>query len=302
MHALRPAAQALWALSTCLCNARVFLRSRCGAGCAADHSLFENNSAKLNGGDISVWHSRVVVSHVQFRGASAQLGGALSGFNGTFILSSSTVTNATAKSLGGGLYLEESSADLDNMTFSYNTAGDLGGGVMLFNGSLHLQRMSHLTHNRAKSCGGGIALHHALLFTNGGNGSVAASLLAAANNTASYGADKCVSALEIAVVRTDSNLGSFVTSLDSEGGLLHVTLNVSGPQGVLADDPVQLTIFDSRDKPISTQRLDGKLVDNLLHVAIKLRQPPGKTNDGAAWKSGCEQCVHLVHVQPSNNK
>jgi hypothetical protein len=238
--------------------------------------LFENNSAKLDGGDISVMESRVAVSHAKFRGGSAQVGGALSSINGTFILTSSTITNATAKVYGGGLYLFSSSAVLDNMTLSYNSAGDYGGGVMVSKGSLHLQRGTYLTHNRAKTCGGGVVFDDALLSADTGNGSVAARLLGAANNTASFGADTCVSAIQITVVRTDSNLDSFVTSLGSEGGLLHVTLNVSGSQGLPSDDPVQLTIFDSRDKPISTQRLEGKLVDNLRQVAIKLRQPPGK--------------------------
>lgn len=108
--------------------------------------MFENNSAKVDGGDILVDEARAVVSHGQFRGGSAQMGGALSSINHNVILSSSTITNATAKTYGGGLYLKMSSAVLNHMTFSYNT-GEYGGGVMVNNGSLHLQRLSHLTHN-----------------------------------------------------------------------------------------------------------------------------------------------------------
>lgn len=76
-----------------------------------------------------------------------------------------------------------------------------------------------------------------MLSADGVNRSVAARLLAAANNTAAYAADTGMAATKFYVVRTDSDLDVFVTSLDSEGGLLHVTLNVSGSQGLPADDP-----------------------------------------------------------------
>lgn len=256
---------------------RVRVHTVAATGCPGQPSLFQGNSASFDGGDVAVMMASMLISGAQFRGSSAAFGGAISAVQSSLILSGTTISNCTAQQLAGGLHVRDAAAILENTTFSYNRAGEYGGGLALFgNASLHLMGVSCFQHNRAKSCGGGILIESAKLTSTNGNGSIAVRLLDASDNTATYAADTCVAAKKVAVVGTDANLDAFVTSLDSEGGLLRVTLNVSGTQGLPADDPIQLTIFNSKGKAISTQRLDGKVENGLRQVAIKLRQPPGE--------------------------
>jgi hypothetical protein len=233
----------------------------------------------------------MLIAGAQFRGSSAALGGAISAVQSSLILSGATISNCTAQQFGGGVAVREAAVIMENTTFSYSTAGEYGGGLALFgNTSLHLMGVSRFQHNRAKSCGGGIFIESANVTSTNGNGSIAARLLDASDNTATYAADTCVAGKKIAVVATDANLDAFVTSLDSQGGLLRVTLNVSGSQGLPADDPIQFTIFNSQGKAISTQRLDGKVENGLRQEAIQLRQPPGEDR-------GTPQRGQTLHVQ-----
>jgi hypothetical protein len=246
-------------------------------GCADTPNHFQNNFAVLGGGDISVIQARMLISHAQLQGSSANGdGGAIAAIDSNLTMLSMTVTHATAKSSGGGVYVQYGEVWLENATLAHNKAGDLGGGLAIDNASLHLVGVSHFEHNSANMCGGGIAMQSVNITDSYRPGTYAADLLVATNNSAASGADRCLVANTIAVVNSSSNLDSFVTSLDSEGGLLHLTLNVSGPQGQPADDPVQLTIFNSKNMSVSTQWLNGKLENGLQQVDIKLRQPPGR--------------------------
>jgi hypothetical protein len=81
-------------------------------------------------------------------------------------------------------------------------------------------------------------------------------------------------------VSSDSSLDAFVTSLDSETGKLRVTMNVSGAQGLPADDDVMLTITNSSGGDILSMGVEGNVSKNRLdnglrQVEIKLRRPPG---------------------------
>jgi hypothetical protein len=81
------------------------------------------------------------------------------------------------------------------------------------------------------------------------------------------------------VLGSNSSLEEFVTSTDSQGGLLHLTLNVTGPQGLPSDEGVKVSLLDEANTTLYTESVKsakGGDAPGERTVSLKLRQPPGE--------------------------
>jgi hypothetical protein len=99
-------------------------------------SIFDSNSASLNGGAISNDASNPLVENCTFTGnAAGGNGGAVSNENGAVpIIINSLFSNNTAAQLGGAVFNSESDPTLLNCTISNNYADSYGGGIVSENG------------------------------------------------------------------------------------------------------------------------------------------------------------------------
>lgn len=209
-----------------------------------------------------------------------------------FVVNSSILDNMAGKS-GGGLYAlgPDVQVGLQSSNFTGNVAMGHGGGVYMNEGGLlYLRGKIHATGNKALISGGGMALGPALVNisdgTQPGSDNLSAKSLfkaiAATNNTAkAYAPDISILAQKIQIVNSTGNLDSYVNSIDSKGGLLYITLNVTGVSGLPSDEPIVWEALDGsavqyykRTTLISgvTPSQPGEV---LRRIPISLRRPPG---------------------------
>ena len=100
----------------------------------------------------------------------------------------------------------------------------------------------------------------------------------------------CMSSI-LQVLGSNSSLDEFVTSTDSQGGLLHLTLNVTGAQGLPSDEGVKVSLLDEANTTLYTESVKsakGGDAPAERTVSLKLRQPPGECC------CCCCCCFHLM--------
>lgn len=100
------------------------------------NSLFNGNTASLNGGAISNSASNPLIENCVFLGnVAGENGGAISNENGAVPdIINSLFSDNTAIQLGGAIYNSESEPTMLNCTISHNYAESYGGGVVSENG------------------------------------------------------------------------------------------------------------------------------------------------------------------------
>jgi hypothetical protein len=218
-----------------------------------------------------------VNSTLQSCRASADGGGIDALGDATVMLVNTNLLDNMATGIGGGISTwDRVELTLQNVTAQGNAANYGGAMVMSDNSTLVLVGTSRVQFNRAKNCGGGVFLKSDGFTADDVLATSATRLLVSTNNTSPDNPDVCLTTLNLEVVSSNSSLDNFVASLDSDGGVLYVTLNMSGPQGLPSDDPMSLAIYDENNKTVATQTLRGKSTgDGLMDVAVKVKQPPG---------------------------
>jgi len=210
----------------------------------------------------------------------ASAGGAISAIDRSRVmLLGSNITNSTAGTqnviigIGGGLLaIGNANVTLHDAVVAGNTA-DVGGGMVIDgNASLQLLGTTVITGNRAWQYGGGV-------LTNSDAVRFADLSTFVFTNTASTSADVHVVARTIKVLGTNSSIDNFITSVDSQGGMLYVTLNVSGPHGVPSDDALTMSLVDTHNATRFTQAVQSQRNNKSTRdIAVKIRQPPGEAH------------------------
>jgi hypothetical protein len=130
-----------------------------GVTLVLEDSVIEDCDGGMFGGGIScgsAWASEVSLRSVVIRGCSAQNGGGMSAYMGSYTLEDVTLHDNTALSSGGGLLLQWLELDATRVTLSENLAGlDGGGGVL---GSIDTGSVSRFTIVENTAPGGGAGL------------------------------------------------------------------------------------------------------------------------------------------------
>lgn len=281
------------------------------------HADMRGSSAKQYGGAILAVDNATVVMHdtkIVNATATGNSGGAISlGGNATLTAINCLVQNCSAQ-YGGGMELSESSTlllvnarifgntararahdgvggcvkavdtsavTLQNVTAEGNTA-DSGGCLALYDdASLDIVGVSHIRRNRATGCGGGALILSDQFSVADVMGGEAPPLLAFADNKASTHADVCLATSNLTFVGSNSNLDEFVASLDSQGGMLHALLNMTGPHGLPTDERLSLSIYNQQNVSITTgQPIEAKPArpphEGLKEVYVKVVLRPGE--------------------------
>lgn len=217
------------------------------------------------------------------RNAASKGGGICMSGNSSIVMKRVVFSSNQARTGGAVQICDSSSTTLQGVVFTNNTASDSGGGLTVVNNATLAVRSSLPTRfqdNSAASCGGG-------MFVNSGTPDSLTShellLIQMENNSAPRSADICVAASKVDVVGSNSSLDNFITSIDSQGGLLYVILRVDSGICIPSDSPFQVTVVDGRNNTLSTHTLaaavpvegSGGLVTH--QVAVKLRHPPGES-------------------------
>jgi hypothetical protein len=197
------------------------------------------------------------------------------------VLTSSTLVNNTAGTrdsgaYGGGLFAYGSaSIQLDAAVFKENTASYGGGLVLQQDASLSVRRPSVFANNTAGIIGGGVRLYSDRFDLE----EVATKLLFAGNNASTAGLLPVSYAPRKVQVVDNGNADNFITS-DSKDGVLTMTLNVSGPQGLPCNDGINYVVDDSAGTVLFGYRMTPRsaLPGNfpLKYVSIAFKRPAGK--------------------------
>jgi len=208
----------------------------------------------------------------------AAYGGAIAADGRSHVmLLGSNITNSTAGTTqnvitasGGGLDADgNATITLHDAVLAGNTAKWGGGLAIGGNASLQMLGTTVITRNHAWKYGGGVMTESDAVL--GDDLSTFAF-----NNSAITSADVHVVARTIKVVGTNSSIDKFITSVDSQGGMLYVTLNVSGPHGVPSDDALTMSLVDTHNTTRFTQAVQSQRNNkSTMDVAVRIRQPPG---------------------------
>jgi len=257
-------------------NAELLINSSVVAGCS---------SPTDNGGGVAAWERSLV-----------------------FVVNSSILDNRAGRS-GGGLFARgpDVQVGLRSSNFTGNAAGGHGGGVYMNEGGLlYLRGTIHAIHNKALLSGGGMALEPAVVNisdgTQPGSDNLSAKSLfkaiAASNNTAkAYAPDISILSQKIQIVNSSGNLDGYVNSIDSKGGLLYITLNISGVSGLPSDEPV---VWEALDGSAVQYGKRTTLISGIApsqpgevfrRIPISLRRPPGAIDQ---WPRPVHPCVSIL--------
>lgn len=220
-------------------------------------------------------------------------GGINADLNSTVLLVNTSLLHNTAEFNGGGMATSGmAKVTLQDVTAQGNKASYGGGLALGGEMSLELVGVSRLQLNDAQNCGGGVFITTDDFVYDDILGTSEEGLLVSTNNTSPDHSDVCLATTDLEVVWVNNTLDNFVATLDSDGGILHAILKLSGPQGIPTDDPIAFTIFNSQNKTVSTQTLEGRPADypheGLLQVSVKIKQPPGGQQQNT-------RCI-LLHV------
>lgn len=187
-------------------------------------------------------------------------------------MADTSLLNNSATDRGGGMVVwDEASWKARNVLFKGNRAGSYGG-------ALHVTARFQLagpgslkvTHNRAGQSGGGLVIatsnfrQEDLRF------------LLVANNNAPFSPNVAMNAMKIEVVGDLTSFQNFVASIDSDGGVLPLVLNVSGAHGLPSADSVMVYVFNAQGVRLALQSFPGRENEALRPVPLKLRNPPGE--------------------------
>jgi len=206
--------------------------------------------------NISMQGSRILHNTAAGGGAGICFGGA------SFDAHNSWVINNTCQGKGGGVFADAIvSVGLIDCRVLGNTA-HAGGGIWF--GGTSVLRMPHtkVTGNTASAYGGGIVLQNADFLRSQVDDGVL-------HNNADTSADVAVWPTTITNLN-DSTVQNFVSRLNSEEGLVNVTLLVTGAQKLPSE---RVTVVASLDGINLLERKSGP--DGLVYMSVKLRRPPG---------------------------
>jgi hypothetical protein len=186
------------------------------------------------------------------------------------ITNSTAGTRAVVSAAGGAVRaIGAASVNLTDSHVTGNTANYGAGVVISDNATLKLVGSTVVAGNTAWDAGGGVVIASDA-FSAGDLGA------RVTNNSARLGRDIFFYARHIAVVGSSNNTDAFIPSADSQGGLLHVTLNVTGPHGSPSDADIVMALVDNRNMTRFTQTVSSTGNNQLTRdVAVKIRQPPG---------------------------
>lgn len=252
--------------SISMCNSQlVGASASTSGGCVVifDNSTLLMTDSKLSGCNSPAWSG----------GAVAAMGRAC------VTLLRSNITNSTAGTLnvvggggGGGGGVDASGTASVTLTDSQVTGNveKYGAGLMISeNATLKLLGSAAVSGNTAWKAGGGVVI--------ASDASIVDDLGAfLTNNSARLGRNTYFDPRSIAIVGSSNNTNEFIPSSDSQGGLLHVTLNVTGPHDVPSDADIMMTFVDSSDGTRFTQIVPGTSSGRSTRdVVVKIRQPPG---------------------------
>lgn len=201
--------------------------------------------------------------------------------NARVAITNSTISGCSCDGCSGSAIsaVNNSTVALDGVRL-VNNFGSYGSGLGLWNNaSLVLSgRASEALNNTATNCGAGLALS-----SRGFTMESVRRFFVAANNSAAYAADVCISVHKVEVVSTDGDLENFVVSTANNGGVLSVLVNVSGPLGLPADDPLQIFVYNELNATVAKQIVhrqgsgqEEEDAQGLRRVKLKLRHPPGE--------------------------
>lgn len=252
------------------------------------HAILEDailgNAASTRGGAgcvLTIEDARLTIIRSSISNCSSPgaQGGAIDATDQSIVkIINSSITNSTAgtkglaNAIGGGINLSaRAQLTLQNTVIQGNSA-HLGGGLAVIdNATLVLQGNNSIVGNRADKSGGGVVLTSSRF--------VPSSLLTTSvhDNSAPFGADISLPLRKIEVLGSNSSLDAFIPSIDSQGGLLYVALRVLGAGGLPSDDPITVSLLDGvRNVSLFTQTVQGKRVNLVRDIALRIRQAPGE--------------------------
>jgi hypothetical protein len=243
----------------------------CGGGLAAfgsaalllqDTTLLGNSVPSRQGGAVYLNEkTNLTVAGCIMTANRAEEGGAVFSKGAAYsVISNSRFFGNSAK-FGGALNVQDrTDTQLQSLLIADNSAAFSGGGIAAFDRAALQLANTSITGNIARF-GGGAMLSSP-------NFSVARMESSVVDNTAVYSADLGVATLRI-VLLGSSTIPGFVSRLESDAGLLPVSLNVTG----LHEFPCEVDVAAQLGGANIMVNRSG--ADGVVHMNLKLRQPPG---------------------------
>lgn len=244
-----------------------------------DTTIKRGEATKFAGGGVNIGASaNVSMLRCAVVGCiTADGGGGIGVFDqARLVLNHSRVANNTALKQtvagGGVLAQDQATVTLENSQITGNAHPFFMGGGLSFHqqSTLVVSGRVVVANNTADTVGGGIRLASSNFDPDEVLGNIKAY-----GNKAPFGQDLSVSIQEIKVLNS-SNADNFVPS-DGADGLLRVTVNVTGHNGVPTDDPLRYIVYNAANITLYTGNIDTAAgMGSVREVLLRLKSPPGE--------------------------